>query len=357
MREIRVPTINSNDDRCVLRERLVESGARVRADDLIAVLETSKATCDLDAGAAGVLEWEAASGTECRFGSIVARVFDSDQERSEHLARAASARPPVAAVTVTKAARELMRKAGLDESALAGLGRPLVRSEDIEALLDRAPVSSRRRERIAATVSLSHATIPKAFLLVRVWCDDALRRLAEVGAASGVPVGLPELLVQAVGGLGPEFAAFRGAAAATRPDAVDVGVTLDAGRGLFVPVVRDAGRRSLPEIAETLLEFRLKALRDEFVEADLEGGQISISLNMDEDVVCAVPLVLPGQTCMLSLGGLLSEARPTDDGGVAARRCVHLGVAYDHRAVSGDDALRLARWLKARFEEPRSAGA
>jgi len=201
-------------------------------------------------------------------------------------------------------------------------------------------------------VALSHATIPKAFLLVRLWCDDALRRLAAVTAASGVPVGIPELLVQAVGSLGPEFAAFRGAAAAARPDAIDVGVTLDAGHGLFVPVVRDAGRRPLEEIARILLEFRLKALRDEFVEADLEGGQISISLNMDEDVVCAVPLVLPGQTCMLSLGGLLDEARPLEGGGVATRRCVHLGVAYDHRVVSGSDALRLAQWLKARVESP-----
>lgn len=356
--DIVVPRINSNDDACLLRERLVEDGRTVREGEPIAVLETSKATCDLPSPADGLIEWTAAAGQDCPFGSIIGRLYASDAERQAQRPAAGGQSPTPAPSIVTRAARELMLRAGLDESAVAALGLRVVRAEDIERLVSArggppADSRSRRRsDRIAATVTRSHQTIPKAFLLVKVDCEEALRRMAEATAAEQRSIGLPELLVLLLGRLGPQFAPFLGEPGGRADGSVDVGVTLDAGGGLFVPVLRDAGRRSLREIADTLLEFRLKALRDEFTEADLAGGHITLSLHTDPDVVFGLPLVLPGQTCVVSLGSTLREPRPVESGGFVVRSVVHLGLAYDHRFAGGNDAMRLAGWLKAQIEQP-----
>ncbi|GAB3897970.1 hypothetical protein GCM10027612_55230 [Microbispora bryophytorum subsp. camponoti] len=89
-------------------------------------------------------------------------------------------------------------------------------------------------------------------------------------------VGLPEMVVKAAGGLLDRFPMFFAVPGpgprARRAATADVGVTVDVGRGLFIPVVRDAGNRPLAEIAADLVGFRKTALTGSFRERDLQGA-------------------------------------------------------------------------------------
>ncbi len=189
---------------------------------------------------------------------------------------------------------------------------------------------------------------------MRVQCDHALGVLRELRAKEAVMVGLPEVVVKIVAGLAPQFPLFFGIAKDSSIfqsiENPNIGLTFDTGKGLFIPVVKDPRTKSLKEIAETLLAFRIKAMRDAFKAEELSDGHFSISLNTDKDVVYALPIILPPQSCILSIGALQEELAFDSDHQVIPRTIVHLGLAYDHRFINGYDAVQFLKAVKNDIE-------
>ena len=383
MQSIIVPTINSNDSDAILQAWCKADGERVSAGETIAVLETTKASFDLAAEADGVLSISAEIGQRYEYGASLGWIFSDSAEKE----RFVSERNPVERTGVfaekpmiTRAARELAAAHGISEERLTGLGKRIVRGFDVEELIGRgegAPVApvvatampvsgqggeplSAQQQSIARVVAHSRATIPEAFLLKKVQVDAALAEVARFSRQEKAMVSLPDLLVCLVSRLAPDFPAFYGA---LRDDltfseslAGNVGVTFDVGHGLFIPVVRNAGTLSLKEIAKVMMQFRMSATRNSFKSEALTGGDISLSLNMDADILCVIPVILKPQTCMLSVSAVLSELALDENGQPVSRRFIQLGVAYDHRAINGYHANAFANAIKARIETPDPAG-
>jgi 2-oxoglutarate dehydrogenase E2 component (dihydrolipoamide succinyltransferase) len=363
--EITIPRLNSNDETCTLVEWLCKSGERVTSETALAVLETSKATAELQAEHTGTLEILCESGKDYPFGTVIGYVFGDEAQRQDYVSRQSS-RPAAAvadagAPTVTRGARELMDEHGLVDADLAPLRKRVIKRADIEALLSQTRAAaprelplSRRQQAIADVVSRSHASIPKAFLLMRVGCDAAIAALKQASRQSSMMIGLPELLIQVTAGLAGQFPFFFGELIDGRrfvpADEPNVGVTFDVGKGLFIPVLRTPRTMTLKQLAEQMLQMRIKAMRDGFTPEDLNGGHITITLNTDRDVVCQLPIIVPGQTCMVSLGGLQTELYLDDAGQLATRTFTHLGLAYDHRAINGHDAISFVKAIKSVFE-------
>ena len=135
-------------------------------------------------------------------------------------------------------------------------------------------------------------------------------------------------------------------------ETTDVGVTVDVGTGLFVPVVRNAAAIGLGDVADQLMDFRVKAMRKAFHEDDLAGGQITLSLNTDNDVLWAVPIILPPQVCIVSLGSVQPELTLGEDGQPRQRSCCTVGMTYDHRVINGQDAVEFLTAFKQAVERP-----
>lgn len=389
---IEVPKLNNNDEGCVLRDWIAEAGAWVDEDDVIAVLETSKSTFDLVAESSGVLHRTVEEGADCLFGSSIGYLFPDEEARSRYLERAASAASAASAgssegseLTITRGARELMEANGLGEERVRSLGKRVIKRSDVEALLGgsgggassaaAAPAASpeavleqgpavagegrslsRRQQAIGRTVGLSHREIPASFVLLKVYCDALEAGLDEIRARIGQPVGLPECVIKAIGALAERFELLYGGldgAGRFVPAAEPaVGVTVDVGTGLFIPVLREVATRSLETIADDLLELRVKAMRDRFRDEDLAGGAITLSVNNDTDVLFAVPIILPGQTAMVSLGSIQEEPALSEEGELVRRRWTMLGLAYDHRVINGREAVEYLSALKGALEEP-----
>lgn len=372
MVEIVVPKLNNNDEGCVLIEWRAASGEAVEVGDVIAVLETSKAVHDFECPVAGILHCGVEEGEEVLFGAVMGHVFPDEDARQAHLARPAA--PAVAEggeLTITKDARELIAAHGLTEADLLPLGKRVIRSRDVEALLaarkgtgpqqaGAAPELQpgetlielpRRQVAVARTVTQSHQTIPVAYLLMRIYCDEMLGVLREVSKRERIMAGLPAVLIKLVAGLSEEFPFFFGRMLDERRFAhtsdPGIGVTFDLGSGLFIPVIKSPRSKTLKEIAIELTDLRNRAMRGEFKQEDLSGGHISLSLNTDRDVVLVVPIVLPGQTSMIVIGAVLAEETEG-----RRRSYFNLGVAYDHRAVNGHQAVELAKAVKERVEHP-----
>lgn len=371
MADIVVPKLNNNDTTYTLVDWLFSDGQEVPGGEAVVVVETSKAAEELLCGEGGVLHQLVPVAAECRPGEVIGRLFASEHERQRFLTGPIAAQRPAqppAPLVVTDAARDLARRHGIDDERLCGLGKSVIKSTDVERLVaedgrggvDRGPDRrmlpiDRAQRAVAGVVSESHRTIPAAFVLTKVEVDAAQAAAREASERHGGMIGLPELLIKAIAGLYEGFpaffASFSGDALAV-VDAPRVGVTMDVGQGLSIPVLPDVSTMSLPDLADALMDLRVKAIRGGFREHDFAGAAIVVTLNNDRGIVFATPIVFPGQTCMVSLGATMEELTLTDDGSVRARRVAHVGIAYDHRAINGRDAARFLQTLRKALESP-----
>jgi pyruvate/2-oxoglutarate dehydrogenase complex dihydrolipoamide acyltransferase (E2) component len=336
-----VPKLNNNDDEYVLTAWAVADGDAVGAGQAVADVETSKATEELVADADGMLRQLLPAGSTCRPGDVIARIV-----------------PPSAAAGGPASASA---GAPADAAAPAPAGAPAAAPADgpAQAAPDGAAelhVLSRVQRRVADVVSTSHREIPAAFVAARVLVDRASAAAVRRSAESGAELGLVELVVVALGRLQPRFPLLFGS---LRPDGtvlvretVSVGVTVDVGTGLSVPVLHDVARRSADEIADALTELRMRALRGRLTEQDLTGGSIAVSVNTDEDITLVQPIIPPGMVAAVSLTGGHEQVVANRSGGFAVRRVVDVGLAHDHRVVNGREAAAFLLALKALLEEP-----
>jgi 2-oxoglutarate dehydrogenase E2 component (dihydrolipoamide succinyltransferase) len=377
--ELRVPKLNNNDTEYQLVEWLVDDGATVVKGDPLVVVETSKAAEELVAECDGVLAQTLPAGRACAPGDLIARVADPSAPPvadPEPVATGDSPPEPV----ITAPAQALIDEHGVDPVRVRALGVTLVRRADIEALLATGtgptatepatepaieptaepvaePVDAQQlppvQRAVAAAVARSHREIPAAFTAVTLDVGAAMKRARELTKQARALIGLTELLVAAVAAQHEHFPMFfaqpvtRPATGTDRPgetvgvrpaEAPHIGVTVDVGGGLYVPVLHDAHRLSLKEIAQRLTDLRATAMRGSFREADLTGGNIVITLHTDAAVTLAVPIVFPGQACALSLTAPRHEPAFDKSGNITKRTVVSLGLAFDHRIVNGRDA-------------------
>lgn len=357
MFDVVVPKLNNNDQSYTLLDWLVRDGQRVRKGDPLAELETSKALTELAAEQDGVVHCLAVTNAQCRHGEVIARLFVTEEERQRMLATESSTPTPDVPsgedIVITDGARALAEELGVTPDRLRGLGTKIVKRADVLALVTPMPADEgrphllpRNQRAIAAVVTEAHRTIPAATAVIKVRVEDALVAARQISKQAGMLVGLPELLIKVIGGLPERFMAFFTAPS----DAAHIGVTVDVGTGLFVPVVHDAGRRPLADIAETLLGFRTKARDNGFQDADLAGMNLMLSLHNDADLVLAVPIIYPGTACVVCLAGVQAEPALTDAGGLAARRVVNISVTYDHRVINGRDAVLFLQAIKSDLE-------
>ncbi len=279
---------------------------------------------------------------------------------------------------ITVPAQELIDELGIDPEEVRALGVPVVRTADVERLVaDRVtppdpasggappdPASgvagvpyalSRVQRAVARAVRSSHETIPAAYTVMKIDVGAGLEMAAQLTREIRRPVGLPELVTCAVARLHATFPLFYATIvdenSAMMAEAPHIGVTIDTGAGLYVPVIHDAAGRSVRDVANRLMEYRLAAVTGDFRENDLTGANIVVTLHHDGDVTLAIPLIFPGHVCALAVTAPQAVLR-LEAGEVVSRTVADIGLAYDHRLINGRDAALFLRALKALLEAP-----
>jgi 2-oxoglutarate dehydrogenase E2 component (dihydrolipoamide succinyltransferase) len=125
---------------------------------------------------------------------------------------------------------------------------------------------------------------------------------------------------------------------AGRAAAFDVGVTIDLGTGLYVPVVTDVAARSLDDIADSLTNFSMGALRRRLSEQDPGGAVTAISPAIEEGIVLVQPAIPPGLLAIVSLAAPQERASPDGRGGLSLPLTIDIGLRYHHRFVSSRES-------------------
>ena len=131
----------------------------------------------------------------------------------------------------------------------------------------------------------------------------------------------------------------------------DVGIAVGGGKGLVVPVLRNAQRMSFAEIELAIADFAVRAQAIQLRPDELSGGTFTITNGGVYGSLLSTPLVTPPQSGILGLHAI--QERPVArNGQVVIRPMMYVAVTYDHRIVDGREAVGFLRRIKEIIEEP-----
>jgi 2-oxoglutarate dehydrogenase E2 component (dihydrolipoamide succinyltransferase) len=132
----------------------------------------------------------------------------------------------------------------------------------------------------------------------------------------------------------------------------DVGVAVGGGKGLVVPVIRDADARSFAGIEAEIGRLAGLAKNNRLTIADLSGGTFTISNGGIYGSMLSTPILNPPQSGILGLHNIV-ERPVAVRGNVEIRPIMYLALSYDHRLVDGREAVQFLVDIKSSIEDPR----
>ncbi len=132
---------------------------------------------------------------------------------------------------------------------------------------------------------------------------------------------------------------------------VHIGIAVDTPRGLLVPVVRDADRKSILELAADIADLAGRAREKKIAPDEMEGGSFTISNQGGIGGTNFTPVVYWPQTAILGVSRTATEP-VLEDGQWRPRQMLPLALSYDHRIVDGADAARFTGWIRECLEHP-----
>ena len=292
--------------------------------------------------------------------------------------------PPAAAtrgggrVKASPLARRIARERGVDLLSLEGTGPDgRILAEDVEkAAAAGTPAAAPRAAAPAAAevevVQLTSIRKTIARRLTEAWAapvfqlgvtadmaetlglrEKLVERLPEGDVKPTVNDVLVKLAAVALTRHPPINATFSGEEIHRYPNA-DVGIAVAAPQGLVVPVIRDAARKTIQEIARARADLVGRARDNKLTLADLEGGTFTIS-NLGMFGVEQFTAVLnPPQVAILAVGAVKEEA-VVRDGELEIAPILRMILTCDHRAIDGADGAQFLQTLVALLEQPTLA--
>src|SRR5213078_976511 len=131
----------------------------------------------------------------------------------------------------------------------------------------------------------------------------------------------------------------------------DIGVAIGGGKGLVVPVLRNAERMSFSQIEVTIGEFAKRAKDNKIGMEELQGGTFTISNGGVYGSLLSTPILNPPQSGILGMHTIQKRPVAMKDE-VVIRPMMYLALSYDHRAVDGKEAVTFLVTVKQCVEDP-----
>ncbi|MCR9159823.1 MAG: 2-oxoglutarate dehydrogenase complex dihydrolipoyllysine-residue succinyltransferase [Nannocystaceae bacterium] len=392
--DILVPQMGESVTEGVIAQWLKNEGDTVSADEPLVEVETDKITVEVPAPSAGVLTKQSAGeGDTVNVGDIIGSIDADGAAASAPSGDAKQPPAPAAEAQSDKApampaARAEAQRTGVDLGSVDGTGRGgRVLKEDVQraasskasapkASASKAPASppavSRKadegretrkkmtplRRRVAERLVQSQhtAAILTTFNEVDMSAVIALRSKWKQKFVDnhGVKLGFMSFFVKAaikaLKAFPPVNAEIDGEEVIYK-HYYDVGVAVGGGKGLVVPVIRDADRLSFAEIEKTIGDYGKRAKDNKLTLDELTGGTFTISNGGVYGSMLSTPILNPPQTGILGLHNIVERAVVVD-GKVEVRPVMYLALSYDHRLIDGREAVRFLVTIKEALEDP-----
>jgi len=132
----------------------------------------------------------------------------------------------------------------------------------------------------------------------------------------------------------------------------DIGVAVGTERGLVVPIIRDAEKKSFADLEREIAGFAVKAREGKLKIEDLTGGTFTISNGGVYGSLLSTPILNPPQSGILGMHKIMPRPVAIDNK-VEVRPMMYLALSYDHRVVDGKEAVTFLITVKNGIEDPK----
>jgi len=397
--EVKIPAVGESISSGVVSVWHKKSGDFVNPGDALFTLETEKVSTEIVAENAGVLEAKAAEGQEVKIGEVVAIIDDSKVPEEippaekkatlgekkkqpippETKAPVASKQKSTGAEVLSPAVRRIVEEEHLEPAKIPGTGkdgrltkgdvlaaaRPEEEKEDRGRQAEpgterftRKKMSPLRRK-IAAQLVMAQQTA--AILTTFNECDmsaiQELRAKSQEGFTkkNGIKLGLMSFFIKAAVEALKAVPVVNGRIEEDdfiQNNFYDIGVAVGTERGLIVPIVRDADKKSFAELELDIAGYAVKAREGKLKIEDLQGGTFTISNGGVYGSLLSTPILNPPQSGILGMHKIMPRPVAIDKK-VEVRPMMYLALSYDHRAVDGKEAVTFLIKVKECIEDPK----
>jgi 2-oxoglutarate dehydrogenase E2 component (dihydrolipoamide succinyltransferase) len=407
--DLTIPSPGESITEVVIGSWAKSDGDWVEKDDLLAEIESDKATLELRAPAAGRLAIGVAPGTEVSVGTSVGSIDPeaakpagggvSPAAAAPALAAAASAPAPASAGPVseggkaTSVAKKIAAEKGIDVGSISGTGPGgrVTKADVLDVAEGRAtpaatpapapaaPIASsavaavagsrgvrrermtKLRQRIAERLVESKQTTAMLTTFNEADMTEVMRLRKEHGEpfekSHGVRLGFMSFFVKAVVSAlrkYPRINAFIAGDEIEHHDFVDMGIAVGTDRGLVVPILRNAESMGFAEIESTIRDFAVRARDGKLSVDEMTGGTFTITNGGVYGSLMATPILNPPQSGILGMHKIMK--RPVEDpekpGQIALRPMMYIALSYDHRIVDGQESVGFLVHVKECIERP-----
>ena len=387
-------------------------GDKVAKGEVLADIETDKATMELESYKDGILLYQGAQAGEkilvnqllCIIGQpgldidgIVKSVKATSAPKAEVKAEPAATTPVAAAPAVvtpvvntpaavvnegrifaSPLAKKIAKEKGIDLKYVQGSGEHgRITRTDLEnykpvastsSVTRTAPVKSnyvgqvsfvdtpvsQMRKVIAKRLSESLFTAPHFYLTMKINMDAVVAARAVVNESAPVKISFNDFIVKAVAlslKQHPKVNSSWLGDVIRENHHVNIGIAVAVDEGLLVPVLRYADGLSLDEISVSVKEFAKKAKDKKLQPADWEGSTFTISNLGMFGIDQFTAIINPPDACILAVGGIAQEP-VVKNGQVVPGNVMNLTLSCDHRIVDGATGAAFLQTLKSYLEEP-----
>jgi pyruvate dehydrogenase E2 component (dihydrolipoamide acetyltransferase) len=233
-----------------------------------------------------------------------------------------------------------------------------VRKYDLYGYVDRIPLRGVRRS-IAKAMVKSKFTAPHVTAMDQADVTDLWQireKQKKVAEAKGIKLTiLPFIIKAAIAGL-VEHPYVNATLDDENEEIIlkkyyNIGVAIDTPEGLMVPVVKNAGDKSILELAKELTELSEKARSRKIDLADLRGGTFTLTNYGAVRGIYGTPIINYPEVAILGIGRI-QEIPVAKDGKIEVRKILPLALSFDHRVVDGAEAARFLNTVILRLEDP-----
>ncbi|MEE6187103.1 2-oxoglutarate dehydrogenase complex dihydrolipoyllysine-residue succinyltransferase [Niabella digestorum] len=387
--ELKIPTVGESISEVTLLRWVKQSGDYVERDEVVAELESEKATFEVNAEIAGLLETSVAEGDTLKIGDVIAVI----KETTGKPAAAKPAQPAPAAakpetkvetdtaikkpdVKATPVASAIIADKKVDPKSIkpSGFSGRIVKEDVLAAIanagrkaFDGAELFSRneRAERMSnlrRTISRRLVEAKNTTAMLTTFNEVDMQPIMDIRKqykdkfkeVHGVNLGFMSFFSKACAialSEWPSINAYIDGDNIIYHDYVDISIAVSTPRGLTVPVIRNVESLSLAEIERKVLELAAKARDSKLTAEDLTGGTFTITNGGVFGSLLSTPIINMPQSAILGMHKI--QERPVAiNGQVVIRPMMYVALSYDHRIVDGRESVSFLVRVKELLENP-----
>lgn len=405
--EIKMPALSPTMEEGTLAKWLVKEGDTVKSGDIMAEIETDKATMEFEAVDEGtIVSIAVPEGSEgVKVGTVIAMLAGEDEDASAPAPKpaavakteAAPAPVPVAApvpvvaqapkgdrIVASPLAKRIAEQKGVDLKAVRGSGpggrivkadvegaQPGTAPAAVVAPTAAAPVApvpdfgipyeaeklNNVRKTIARRLTEAKQTIPHIYLTVDVRLDALLKLRGELNAAleaDGIKLSVNDLLIKALAKAlirVPKCNVSFAGDELRKFARADISVAVAAPSGLITPIIVDAAGKGVGQISTEMKALADKAREGKLMPHEYQGGTASLSNLGMFGIKQFEAVINPPQGMILAVGA--GEKRPfVIDGALGVATVMSATGSFDHRAIDGADGAQLMQAFQDLVEKP-----